>query len=205
MTKLKVLIEGYARTEGDIEHASSSTTLIQANGLNIVVDPGMDRSLLIEKLKAESLVPADINFVALSHTHLDHCMLAGMFENAKIVDGDSVYSFDGTIVAHDGKIPGTDIEVIATPGHDQFHCSFIVNVEEFGKVAVAGDIFWFRSDDKQTSDTASLVSREDPYVKNEKQLTESRKAILKLADYIVPGHGKMFKVSKSTTQDSPVW
>jgi hypothetical protein len=42
----------------------------------------------------------------------------------------------------------------------------------------------------------SLMERKDPYVKNESQLIESRKKILKIADYIIPGHGKMFKVKK---------
>ena len=36
----------------------------------------------------------------------------------------------------------------------------------------------------------------DPYMKNEKQLIESRRKILDIADYVIPGHGKMFKVEK---------
>jgi hypothetical protein len=31
---------------------------------------------------------------------------------------------------------------------------------------------------------------------DEKALKESRKKILEIADYIIPGHGKMFKVKR---------
>ena len=40
------------------------------------------------------------------------------------------------------------------------------------------------------------MNHKDPYMKNEKQLMESRNKILEIADYIIPGHGKMFKVEK---------
>jgi hypothetical protein len=40
------------------------------------------------------------------------------------------------------------------------------------------------------------MNLKDPYVKNEKDLKESRKKVLEIADYIIPGHGKMFKVQK---------
>jgi len=42
MAEVKVLIEGYAREEGDSEVASSTTTLIRNKDLKIIVDPGMD-------------------------------------------------------------------------------------------------------------------------------------------------------------------
>lgn len=196
MTKLTVLIEGYAEEDGDGEHASCSTTLLQENGLNILVDPGMDRALLLENLKKEGLTTNDINYVVLTHTHLDHCYLVGIFENAKVLDNDSVYSSDGRIVPHDGKVSGTDIEIMKTPGHDQFHCSVLVSTEEFGKVIVAGDVFWWRTGETQETGEEDLVRHADPYMKDEEQLKDSRKKILEMADYIVLGHGKMFKVKR---------
>ena len=33
-------------------------------------------------------------------------------------------------------------------------------------------------------------------MKNRKQLLTSRKKVLEIADYIIPGHGKMFKVKR---------
>ena len=196
MAKVKILIEGYAREEDSTEFASSTTTLIQEVDLNIIVDPGMNRELLLEALRKENLSPDEINYVILTHYHLDHSLLAGVFEKAKILDDGDIYSWDGKIESHGGKVPGTDIKIIKTPGHDVFHCSVLVPTEDFGKIVIAGDIFWWRDNEKQKTDKESLINHKDPYVKNEEALINSRKKVLDIADYIIPGHGKMFKVKK---------
>ena len=105
-----------------------------------------------------------------------------------------IYSLDGKIEEHNKKVPGTDIEIIHTPGHDMFHCTFLVKTEKYGKVAIAADVFWWADGEEQKTDKESLLNRKDPYAKNEEQLLESRKKVLEVADYIIPGHGKMFKV-----------
>lgn len=194
MTKVKVLIEGYADEEAG--NASSSTTLISDNGFYIIVDPGVNRELLLDALKNNGLSTQDINYVILTHTHLDHCALAGIFENAKILDDTTIYSFNGNEEEHDGKVPGTDIQLISTPGHDQFHCFVLVDTKDYGKVAIGGDVFWWWNEEEQKTDRESLLNHKDPYVKDEKALMESRKKVLELADYVIPGHGKMFKVEK---------
>lgn len=196
MTKVKTIIKGYAKEINGEEFASSTVTLIQDEGVKALVDPGMDRAALLESLSKEELKPENINFVIVTHTHLDHSLLAGIFENAKILDNGDVFSFDGRISAHEGRMPGTNIEIIGTPGHDQFHCSVLVNTEDLGKVVIAGDVFWWTDEEEQKTDRQSLLKHKDPYVKDEQALTESRKKILKLADYIIPGHGEMFKVEK---------
>jgi glyoxylase-like metal-dependent hydrolase (beta-lactamase superfamily II) len=194
MAKIKVLFEGYAKEINGIEYASSSVTLIRDHNLNILVDTGMDRKLLIDSLKKENLTPLDINYLVLTHTHLDHCLLAGIFENAKVLDGSSIYYFDGKIVGHNKKIPGTDIEIISTPGHDQFHCAVLVNTKEFGNVAICADLFWWPDNKQQEIDKESLLNLKDLYVKDKNALCKSREKILKIADYIVTGHGKPFKL-----------
>ncbi|NTW30147.1 MAG: MBL fold metallo-hydrolase [Candidatus Moranbacteria bacterium] len=163
----------------------------------MLVDTGSNRTLLLEALRKEGLRPSDIGIVVLTHTHLDHCMLVGIFENAVIFDGDSVYSFDGRISGHDGKVPGTDMEIVPTPGHDQFHCTVLVNTAEYGRVAISADVFWWADSEEQRTDETSLLEREDPYVKDADALLASRKMILERADYVVPGHGKPFFVKKS--------
>lgn len=124
-------------------------------------------------------------------------MLVGIFENAVVLDGDSIYSFDGHISGHTGKVPGTDIEIVPTPGHDQFHCAVFVDTEERGTVAIAADVFWWSDSEEQRTDESSLLEREDPYVKDANALLASRKMILAKADYVVPGHGKPFFINKS--------
>jgi len=194
--KIKILIEGYAKEEKGIEFASSTATLIQSNNLNIIVDPGMDRKGLLAGLAVQGLKLEQIDFVILTHTHIDHCLLAGIFENAKVLDDEMVYCFDGRIFERPNSELGENIEILKTPGHDPFHCSVLVKTEDLGKVIIAGDVFWWGEDEEQKTDKESLLNHEDPYMKNKEQLLVSRKKALELADYIIPGHGKMFKVKK---------
>jgi len=196
MAEVKILINGYAKEKDREEFASSTTALIQENNLKIIVDPGMDREALLRGLTKQGLKPEDIDFVVVTHTHLDHSLLVGIFENAKVLDNSDVYSFDGKIGEHGGRVPNTDIEIIKTPGHDQFHCSVLINVEDLGKVVIAGDVFWWRDEEEQKTDRRSLLEHKDPYMKDEKALRESRKKVLEMADFIIPGHGGMFKVKK---------
>ncbi len=193
MAGVKILIEGYAKEKGGTEFASSTTTLIREGNLNIIVDPGMNRGLLLEALEKEGLSPAEINYVVLTHYHLDHSLLAGIFKNAEVLDDGSIYSFNGKIKDHDGKIPETDIEIIKTPGHDPFHCSVVVKADDLGKIVIASDVFWWETGQEQKTDKESLIEHKDPYVKNKEALINSRKKVLEIADYIIPGHGKMFK------------
>lgn len=195
MTEVKIIAKGYVKKlEGKIL-ASSNVVLIRFGVVNIIVDPGMDKEALLSGLKREGLTPRDIHYVVLTHYHLDHILLAGIFENAKIVDKNSIYSFKGEIEKHHGKIPGTDIEILSTPGHDPFHCSVIVKTDQ-GVIAIVGDVFWWWSNEEQKTSIDELLKHEDLYAKDKAQLLESRKKILALADFIIPGHGEMFRVEK---------
>ena len=195
MAKVKVLVEGYAREENHIEYASSTVTLVQAEGKNIIVDHGMDRKKLLEALEKEKLSVKDIDFVVLTHMHPDHCLLAGLFENAEVVYGTENYNFKGRIEANDSEMDVEGVEFIRTPGHESFHYSVIVDTDE-GKVVIASDIFWWTDDAEQKTDKESLMNLEDPYKSDEKALKKSREKVLEIADFIIPGHGKMFKVEK---------
>lgn len=193
MAEVKVLIEGYAKEIEGGWLASSTVTLIRESGLNIIADPGVNRTLLLERLEKEGLAPEDIDIVFMTHYHPDHNLLAGIFSNAKVADEELVYENDKQ-TEHDGKIPGTAIEIISTPGHDQFHGSLLVDTNE-GKVAVAGDVFWWADTETQDTSREALLAHKDPFVKDAAALASSRKKLLELADWIIPGHGKKFKVN----------
>lgn len=194
MNKVKVLIEGYAKEIKGGWLASSTTTLIESGKVKIIVDPGVNRELLLRKLKENGLKPDDVNFVFMTHYHPDHNLLTGIFSKAKVLDDELIYDGDSQ-VEYDRVIPGTNIEVIPTPGHDQFHGSLVVLTEK-GTIVVASDVFWWADKEEQKTDKESLLSHKDPFVKDKKALLASRKSILKIADWIIPGHGKMFKNSK---------
>jgi glyoxylase-like metal-dependent hydrolase (beta-lactamase superfamily II) len=194
MNKVKILIEGYAKEIKGGWLASSTTTLIESNGKRVIVDPGINRSLLLRELKKQELGVLDIDFVFMTHYHLDHNFLSGIFPSANALDDELIYKNDSQ-VEHKKVVPGTDIKILSTPGHDQFHGSLVVPTEK-GVVVVAGDVFWWTDKEEQKIDRKSLLSHKDPFVKDEKALLESRKKVLELADFIIPGHGKMFKVEK---------
>lgn len=197
MAKVKVLIEGYAKEVKGGWLASSTTTLIKDSGKNILVDPGINRKLLLKKLKEEGLTPDDINFVFMTHYHPDHNLLTGIFIKAIVVDDSMFYQKDKQW-DHQNIIPGTKIKILQTPGHEKFHGSLVVPTDK-GIVVVAGDVFWWADEEEQKIDRESLLTHKDPFVKDKKALLESRKKLLEIADWIIPGHGKMFKVEDSKT------
>jgi len=195
MSKIKVLIEGYAKKTKNGWLASSSTTLVKDSGKKIFVDPGINRKLLLEKLRGEDLTPNDINVVFITHHHPDHVFLASIFEKAMIADGDTLYEKDNEM-EYEGKVPGTNIEVILTPGHTHEHASLITTTDK-GTIVIAGDVFLWRDEEKQqTVDIDVLINKEDPFIQDWEALKDSRKKVLQIADWIIPGHGKMFRNPK---------
>lgn len=193
MNKVKILIEGYAKIHDDFEDVSPSVVLIENEKHKIIVDPGFNRENLLKALEKEDLKMEDIDVVFLTHYHMDHALLAGMFEKAIFMDNGDQYLQNGIIKRQEEKMLGDGIEVRQTPGHDPFHCSVIVDTEYMGKIVIAGDIFWWVDGEEPEKDFESLINLEDPYVKDENALKKSRKKILEIADWIIPGHGKMFK------------
>ncbi|NYZ76784.1 MBL fold metallo-hydrolase [Candidatus Micrarchaeota archaeon] len=179
MNEVKVLLEGRAKKTHEGWDANSAVVLVKSDGKKIIVDPGCEKKRLIDALKKEKLSAKQIDYVVLTHSHEDHAMLAGIFRNAKII-------------TKGNSVPGTGVRLLKTPGHTSDHISVVVNARE-GKYVIAGDVFWWMDGEEQVID----INKEDPAcVSNMGELVESRKALLGIADYIIPGHGKIFKVEK---------
>jgi len=75
-----------------------------------------------------------------------------------------------------------NIKIIKTPGHNFSSITLLVKTDK-GNVAICGDVFWKEN-----------FPDEDEYADEPKKLKQSRENILKLADYIIPGHADMYKV-----------
>ncbi len=193
MAKIKVLVEGYARPLDKGWKASSTVCLITTEDKKIITDPGCNREALLNALHDENLKTADIDYVFLSHRHPDHMLLAGLFEKATYItfDADLMYEKD-VMVEFEATILGNDIEIVHTPGHVAEHLSLIVRTPQ-GKVAVAGDVIWWLDTEEQQFDLYQKDHLQSTDM-DMKALVESRKLLLQNADYIIPGHGKMFKV-----------
>lgn len=195
MAEIKILIEGYAKELKKGWVASSTTCLITAENKKIINDPGCNREKLLKALDKEGLTTGDIDYVFLSHCHPDHILLAGIFEKAKFVTFDTNLVYDKDLMLKFNKyILGKDVEIIETPGHVLEHLSLLVNTPK-GRVAVAGDVIWWVEGEEQVFD---INQKDHSQAKgmNMEKLIESRKKLLEKADYIIPGHGKMFKVQK---------
>lgn len=180
---VKIIKPGYFIWMGKNKlNASSNIILIKDSGKNILVDTGSfgEEKKIISALKKEGLATGDIDIVINTHLHADHLGNNYLFSKAFFID--SLGEFKKglfSIIATKHKI-GENIKIIRTPGHTSEDVSVIVNTAK-GKVAVIGDVFW-RANDKKL-----LI------VENKKKLAASRRKILKIADWIIPGHGKMFR------------
>jgi glyoxylase-like metal-dependent hydrolase (beta-lactamase superfamily II) len=195
MAEVKVLIEGYAKELEKGWVASSTTCLVTTEDKKIITDPGCNRESLLEALNKEGLTTDDIDFVFLSHCHPDHILLAGIFEKAKFITYDTNLMYEKDLLLEFEKHTlGKDIEIIETPGHVLEHLSLLVDTPK-GKIAIAGDVIWWVEGEEQVLDINQKDHSQAKGMDMEK-LVESRKKLLELADYIIPGHGKMFKVEK---------
>ena len=195
MTTVKVLIEGYAKPLDKGWKANSTVCLVTTGDKKIITDPGCNRELLFKALKDEGLKTGDIDYVFLSHRHPDHVLLAGLFENANYITFDASLMYDKDVLLEfDKHILGEDIEIVNTPGHVNEHLSLVVDTPE-GKVAIAGDVIWWLDTEEQVFDLHQKDHNQAVDM-DMKTLVESRKKLLKKADYIIPGHGRKFRVDK---------
>jgi glyoxylase-like metal-dependent hydrolase (beta-lactamase superfamily II) len=117
--------------------------------------------------------------------------LTGFFTKAKVLNYNEIFDVDKQFM-HENRIPGTNLEILQTPGHSKDSCCLIVKMDK-GTYVVAGDNFWWMKNEEERVD----VNKPDQAHKGDmEKLIESRKKILKIADWIIPGHGKPFKVIK---------
>jgi len=189
--KVKVLLEGYFNWLGPNKcKASCTVTLIQDGKKNILVDTGTrsNQEKLIKALKKQGLKPVDINYVIITHSHTDHLENLGLFDKAQSMNvfeqkrGD-IFKLTEEVLEKGEKQFTKNVKIISTPGHTQECISILVETDD-GIVAVAGDLFVRKQVEKAI------------FLDDEKIYQKSRKKIIKLADYIIPGHAGIFKVKK---------
>lgn len=184
MAEVKILIQGYTSADtaesGD-EKTCPTITLIKDKDIVMVVDPGVleDQKILVDKLREEGLSIDDVNIVCITHSHIDHYRNIGMFPKAKTLEYYGLW--DGQTVEDWQEQFTDDIRIIKTPGHDYSSITLFVRTEQ-GIVAICGDVFWKEN-----------FPKDDPYASDKEKLKQSRKKVLEMADFIIPGHAGMFK------------
>ena len=186
MNRLDVLVIGDLVREGDtILEAHSTSTLIRAGDVNIVVDTSSEEMLpaIRTSFKQIGVLPKDVSIVVLTHTHHDHCENNGLFKKAKF------YVRKEECPDEKGFIPVTeDIEIAPgvrlkhTPGHTEGSMSVLVEGDR--RYAIAGDAIPLEDNFRRMVPPRLNIDA--------KKAMESIKSLTDYADVIIPGHGPPF-------------
>lgn len=201
MADVKILISGYHEHEGNKLKICSTVTLIKSDK-NILVDTGgfgIEKELK-EKLAEEKLKFEDIDIIFITHLHLDHLCNIYLFPNAVIYCKLNGGEYPGQrnfpkekslerFELKDGTKIAKDVSVIELPGHSSDLLGLVIETS-IGKIVIASDAIASEKNVQMEIKPPKML------LSNEKQYDSSRKKILEIADYIVPGHGAMFKVQK---------
>ncbi len=189
MARVTILLEGYVKNDG--ENVQSTISLVQDGETNIVIDPGMAKDFndVIRSLSKVDIKPEDIGYVFLTHHHPDHTINTAKFPKAKVIDYNSIYEGDIWLDTGGEYQLTPNVRIVPTPGHTKEDATLFVtnvtNVENNKDVTVAiCHLWWFEG------------KQHDPLAEDYKELLSSRIKILKVANYIVPGHGAIFKNNK---------
>ena len=193
--EVKILVEGYTNADSVAETGSEKTcstvTLIKDNGFVIVVDPGVleNQQVLVDALKKEGLTVKSVNIVCITHSHIDHYRNIGMFPEAKTLEYYGLWS--KLSVENWQKEFTPNIQILYTPGHDHTGITLMVKTNE-GVVAICGDVFWKENYPENPAD--------DAFASDPDKLRRSLEMVLEMADWIIPGHGEMYKNANASLE-----
>nr|CAH7757154.1 unnamed protein product [Callosobruchus chinensis] len=194
--RFKVLFDGYSEFKDNIYRANCSCVLVKGPP-NVIIDTmtAWDDERLLKALQEESVDCKDIEYVVCTHGHSDHIGCNHLFRHAKHIVGFSVshkdqYFTEPCFQAGEEYIISDKIKVIPTPGHTMQDVTVILDTED-GTVAITGDLFE-KFEDLENDQLWKSAGSD-----SEELQMQNRKKILKIADFIVPGHGPIFKVPKT--------
>lgn len=191
--EVKILCNGFTNADSvaDLgeERTQPTITLVRDGDMVMVVDPGIleSQQILIDALGKENLTVEDVNVVFITHSHIDHYRNIGMFSNAKTLEYYGLW--DNGKVENWSENFTPNIKILHTPGHDYSGLTLLADTgsegEHPGIVAICGDVFWKENYPQKTED--------DVYASNSDKLKESRDMVLQMADWVIPGHGEIYK------------
>ena len=201
MADVFVLRDGYGHEdETGTYRANCTISLIKcpAMKINVLVDTGSpwDRDFLVAKLTEHCLTPDDVTHVVGTHGHVDHIGNLNLFTSATHIVSHDIVSRGDRYTLHDFRLDNPyriaespRIDVIPTPGHTGRDVSVLVRAHDEENVLIAGDLFENERD--LTDEKLWKDNSECPEIQ-----AESRRRVLEFADWIIPGHGRKFRVVK---------
>ena len=140
-----------------------------------------ERALIVEALNKAGVAPEDVTHVFISHHHPDHTVNIALFPNAEVVDFWARYKGDLWQDHGDAYDIAPGITVLRTPGHTEEDASLMVKTE--AGTYVLTHLWWLED----------MTPETDPLAWSQAHLDASRRQVLALADWVIPGHGKMFR------------
>lgn len=166
---------------------SSNVTLVEDEGVLLLVDLGApDRQqALLDALHRHGMEVGDVDFIVLTHLHIDHVGALGLFPGTRIIVPEgtatgSALKFCNPVTLH----PSTHSFVLRVPGHTANDIALGVHGDDGTTTVVAGDLFPVDLDPESPTTATSLTT-----------LGRSRQRILEMADFIVTGHGPVLPVN----------
>jgi len=195
------------------KYGDSSVVFIKHKGKNYLVDTGFanEANLTPENIKFNKknlehdlgllhLSFSDIHGIFITHWHHDHFGNLFLFPRAELFLYDPEGELNISLVAE--KYDFTHLlppkyltekkrfagcKLLATPGHTKNHCSVLADYKRI-KICIAGDAI--------VSQSYYNIGVAWPYNAGNlgmEQCIKSMNQIIKLSDYIIPGHGHMFQ------------
>ncbi|MGH7903844.1 MAG: MBL fold metallo-hydrolase [Candidatus Dormibacteraceae bacterium] len=176
----------------------------------ILVDPAHvgRRRLLLERLAARGLEPADIDAVLLTHAHWDHMQNVDLFEGAPLLMHADERRYASRPHRHDWATPkwtglilerlkieevgeGSEVipgvTIIDLPGHSPGSLGVIVDAAE-GRALIAGDA---------VHNASVLGTGQPPLIFwDVAQARRSVKRVARSAEIVYPGHDRPFKLTR---------
>lgn len=191
--RVSVITEGYVKavegrqlipgiSDNGARHMAGTVALVEGDGVVIVTDPGMvaNRKMITDGLKKNGVTPEEVTHVFISHHHPDHTVNIALFPNAELIDFWGIYQGDFWQDHPDEYEIAPGIKVFQTPGHTKEDASLVVETDK-GTIVLT-HLWW----------TQDKTPDKDPIAWDQKILEEQRRKIDKIADWIIPGHGKRF-------------
>nr|XP_033339615.1 metallo-beta-lactamase domain-containing protein 1-like [Megalopta genalis]XP_033339616.1 metallo-beta-lactamase domain-containing protein 1-like [Megalopta genalis] len=199
MCEVIVLFDGYSeKLENEIMKANCSCTLIKASK-NVIVDTmtAWDKDKIIQALNRHNITPDEIDYVVCTHSHADHIGNNNLFLNAEHIIGTCVHRgemFFGPKFENDSAYEiCPEVKVIATPGHTSEDVTVLAQRTVSKKstcYAITGDLFEKEEDILNPSIWRDLGTEE-----LQKDQSHWRSYVINIAEFIIPGHGPMFRVT----------
>ena len=176
---------------------------------------------LIDQLTAMNLKPADIDYVAFSHFHLDHNGAANAFAESRLLIQRAEYGAafaetdvnpiflpelynelkdsEKNILDGDHDVFGDGhVVILSAPGHTPGHQVLFVDLVETGPIVLSGDLYHFE---------ASRTLRAVPTFNTDPD--ESRRSMAKVEKYLIDNNATLWiehsKALADTLKKAPEW